>query len=318
MSLSEFELIRRYFAHATGARGDVLLGVGDDAALLRVPAGQVLAVSTDTLVADVHFRAGDPAEDIGYKALAVNLSDLAAMGAKPAWATLGLTLPRVDEGWLEAFTRGFSSLARQWDVQLVGGDLTRGPLAVTVQVHGMVPPGQALTRAGARPGDRVCVTGTLGDAAQALKLTEVAGAEEQYLQGRLRRPVPRVGEGLALRGRATAAIDVSDGLLADLGHLLEASGVGATVRAASLPLSDALCRTVGREQAQRLALGGGDDYELCCSVPELQLSDLQDACMHGGLAPFACIGKFDAEPGLRCIDSAGRLMHIEQPGYRHF
>lgn len=319
MSLSEFDLIRRYFDRATGARKDVLLGIGDDAALLAVPPGQVLAVSVDTLVAEVHFRADDAPADLGYKCLAVNLSDLAATGAEPVWATLALTLPGVDEAWLAGFAGGFCGLARRFDVQLVGGDLTRGPLAVTVQVHGLVPQDAALTRAGARAGDAVCVTGTLGDAAAALALEAgQGGSHRSHLQERLRKPSPRVREGLALRAAASAAIDVSDGLLADLGHILERSKVGATVHADELPLSDSLRRVADPEQARRLALTGGDDYELCFTIGREELPAVQAAFAERGLAPLTCIGTIDADPGLRCLDSGGRPVSTAQPGYRHF
>lgn len=317
MSLSEFELIRRFFARATGVRTDVLLGVGDDAALLAVPPGQVLAVSVDSLVAGVHFLADDPPADVGYKALAVNLSDLAAMGAEPAWATLALTLPAVDEAWLGAFAAGFAELAARFGVQLVGGDLSRGPLALTVQVHGLVPQAEALRRSGARPGDRVCVTGTLGDAAAALT-READGADGAYLQERLRRPCPRVREGIALRALASAAIDISDGLLADLGHILECSGGGATVQASALPLSAPLRRAVAPERARRLALGGGDDYELCFTVDAQRWAEVQAVFARQGLAPVSCIGTIDAEPGLRCVDAQGRMLEVDRSGYRHF
>lgn len=319
MSLSEFDVISRYFGRATDARDDVLLGIGDDAALLSVPAGKVLAVSVDTLVAEVHFRADDAPADLGYKALAVNLSDLAAMGAEPAWATLALTLPAVDETWLKGFAGGFAELAKVFGVQLVGGDLTRGPLSVTVQVHGLVPKDEALTRAGARPGDLVCVTGTFGDAALALDRDALPpGPERSYVEGRLHRPSPRVREGTLLRVSASAAVDVSDGLLADLGHILESSGVGATVQADAVPLSESLRRTVDPDTARRLALAGGEDYELCFTVGPADLPALQAAVAERGLAALACIGTVDADPGLRCLDGQGRPLRMEQPGYRHF
>ncbi|MGD2111948.1 MAG: thiamine-phosphate kinase, partial [Gammaproteobacteria bacterium] len=234
MADSEFDIIRRYFMPRGAGRDDVIAGVGDDAAVLRVPAEHELVVCMDTLVGDVHFPQATAPNAIGHKALAVNLSDLAAMGAEPAWATLALTLPENDADWLEQFSRGFFALAERYNVQLIGGDITRGPLSVTVQAHGFVPGGKALRRAGARPGELVCVTGTLGDAALALRLADRAPA---LLRQRLDYPEPRVAAGIVLRDRASAVIDVSDGLLADLGHLLEADGLGAALRIGDLPRS---------------------------------------------------------------------------------
>jgi len=222
--LSEFDLIRAHFAHLGAGRADVVLGVGDDCALLRVPAGQELAVSIDTLVAGVHFLPSVDPEALGHKCLAVGLSDLAAMGAEPAWATLALTLPREDPRWLGAFAAGFAALAREHGLALVGGDTTHGPLSISVQVHGLVPAGQAIRRAGARPGDLVGVSGTLGDAGLALRHLLAGEAVAADSRARLERPTPRVALGLALRGLATAMIDISDGLAADLGHILEESG----------------------------------------------------------------------------------------------
>ncbi|MGB5467180.1 MAG: thiamine-phosphate kinase, partial [Sedimenticolaceae bacterium] len=242
MSVSEFDLIRDYFARATGARADVLLGIGDDCALLRPPPGLALAVSVDTLVAGRHFLVDADPLHLGHKALAVNLSDLAAMGAQPAWATLALTLPQVDRNWLRAFMDGFAALAATHDVQLVGGDTTRGPLSITVQVHGFVDSLLALRRSGARAGDRIMVSGTVGDAGLALQLMQQnpgGGSVDSRLSRRLDRPTPRVALGRLLVGQASAAIDVSDGLIADLGHICDASGVGARVELARLPLSPA-------------------------------------------------------------------------------
>ena len=237
--MAEFALIERIRARA-GTRGDVLLGIGDDAALLRVPEGQVLVVSTDTLIAGRHFPHESAAADIGWKSLAVNLSDLAAMGASPAWASLALTLPSADAGWLDDFLDGFLELAQMHDVALVGGDTTRGALSITVTVQGFVPANEALRRSGARIGDDVWVTGTLGDAAGALQQWRLGGMQSAKLRYRLDRPTPRIGAALALRGRASSAIDISDGLVADLGHILDASGVGAELDLGRLPTSRTL------------------------------------------------------------------------------
>jgi len=281
MVLSEFELIAQYFTRGQ-RRADVTLGVGDDAALLFPPAGCELVLCVDAMVAGRHFPLETSAEAIGYKSLAVNLSDLAAMGAEPAWVTLALSLPEADEAFVEGFARGFFSLAEATGVDLVGGDTVRGPLQVVVQAQGLVPAGTALTRAGAKPGDHIFVTGTLGDAGAGLGLVhgELACEEEDatWLQRRLDYPTPRLREGGALRGIASAAIDISDGLLADLGHILEASEVGATLELDAIPVSASLKACISNTEAQlRLALSAGDDYELCFTVPEAHLPLVEQA-----------------------------------------
>lgn len=315
---SEFELIKRWFAPSR-RRDDVVLGIGDDAALLRVPEGHQLAVSVDTLVEDVHFTAGTDPAAVGHKALAVNLSDLAAMGAEPAWVTLALTLPRADEAWLAGFARGFLGLAERYGVSLVGGDTTRGPLSVTVQASGLVPDGQALRRSGARPGDVVCVTGTVGDAGLGLACAlgrrpldpDIAAA----VRARLDRPTPRIAAGLALRGLVSAAIDVSDGVYADLGHLLCASGAGASLEADALPLSDAVR---AQPDARELALSAGDDYELLFTVAAGHETEAQTRLQALGLR-CTRIGRIEAKPGLRLLDADGRPCAMLSPGgYDHF
>ncbi|MCF6361781.1 MAG: thiamine-phosphate kinase [Gammaproteobacteria bacterium] len=315
--MNEFDLIRRYFAERGVRRDDVPLGIGDDAALLTPPPSQLLAVTVDTLHSGVHFDAGIPAADLGYKALAVNLSDLAAMGAEPAWATLALSLPQVDEAWLTAFAEGFFALAERHGVQLVGGDTTRGPLSVTVQVQGFVPQEKALTRRGARPGDHVFVTGSLGDAGAGLAIEqgrlEFTGPPADFLLARLHRPTPRVGAGLGLRGLATAAIDISDGLAQDLGHILTASGVGAVLDIDHLPLSDALLAS-GIDRAWRLAVSAGDDYELCFTVP----ADAGLSVSDGLGCPVTRIGRITAEPGQRWQDAAGVPCEPPPRGWDHF
>lgn len=315
MSVSEFELIRRFFFDATTARDDVVLGIGDDCALLQVPPGQTLAVSIDTLVAGRHFRPDIAPDALGHKALAVNLSDLAAMGAKPAWATLALTLPDADLDWLGHFMRGFSTLAARFDVELVGGDTTRGPLSITIQVHGLLPDGQGLRRDGARAGDRVLVSGTLGEAALALRELQTGPAEAALLE-RLERPEPRVDLGILLRDWATAAIDVSDGLLSDLGHICDASGLGARIELARLPLTTrvkAQCST-GNWQ---LPLDGGDDYELVFTVASEQAVPFGKACAAAGHAAYV-IGELVPTPGITLIHPDGRQSRGEAHGFDHF
>jgi thiamine-monophosphate kinase len=318
--VAEFELIELIRTRCAIAREDVRLGIGDDAALLAVPAGQLLAVSTDTLVCGVHFPASATAYDIGWKALAVNLSDLAAMGATPAWATLALTLPQADARWVTEFADGFAALAREYELALVGGDTTQGPLSITVCVHGFVPEAAAMLRDGARVGDAVYVTGTLGDAAAALRLVDQPTFAEPAtlaLAERLNRPTPRVAQGLALRGRASACIDVSDGLLADLGHVCAASGVGAEIDVDNLPASAALLVAADAQTRRAFQLAGGDDYELCFTAP-----DAIAAALLGDLARSGCaatrIGRIVAEPGVRAHDRAGNVPTPARSGWEHF
>lgn len=322
MPLSEFALIERYLAAQGLNRPDVALGIGDDCALLSPPVGQSLVVTLDTLVADVHFFAATDPQGLGHKVLAVNLSDLAAMGALPAWATLALTLSQIDEGWLEPFCQGLFGLAQRYNVQLVGGDTTHGPTTViSLQAHGFVPQGQALRRDGARPGDGIYVTGTPGDAGLALAAAygQVAVAIENrdYIQARLERPEPRIAQGLALRGIASAAIDISDGLAQDLSHILKRSGVGAHLDVGQLPLSPALCTTLEREAAWVMTLTSGDDYELCFTVPPEQHDILITLA-----AAWDCrctrIGVITEEPGLRLSRADGSEFRLERLGYDHF
>lgn len=317
-SLSEFQIIARYFTPRISARDDVLLGIGDDAALLRVPPGAILAVSIDTLVAGVHFPLSTPPQAIGHKALAVNLSDLAAMGATPAWVTLALTLPAVDEPWLERFAAGFFNLAQQHRVALVGGDTTRGPLTITVQAHGWIPLEQhALTRGGAQPGDVIYVTGTLGDAALGLTLARTdPRVAAQQLIARLDYPTPRLAAGLALHGVASSAIDISDGLLADLGHILAASGVGATVHVDALPRSRAFQEIATVEQSTALALGGGDDYELCFTCPAALAPELP--ARFASMVPITPIGIIESTPGCRLLHHGQTWPTPPTRGYDHF
>jgi thiamine-monophosphate kinase len=319
MPLGEFDLIHRYFERPIEQRQDVIVGIGDDGAVVRVPPGVELVLTSDTLVAGVHFSENIPPEDLGYKALAVNLSDLAAMGARPAWATMALTLPQAEEAWLAAFAQGFFELAQRFSVALIGGDLTRGPLSITVQMHGFVPEGQALRRSGAQAGHYIYVTGTLGDAALALtpRLAELTDTYRPYLLGRLYRPSPRISEGMILRAIASSAIDISDGLVADLGHILETSHVGAVLEVDRLPLSTALQKIKDKKYGWELALTGGDDYELCFTLPSEHQAVLESkrsdfACT------VSCIGRIEVARGLRCIEHDGTPYIPQGAGYRHF
>lgn len=321
MSLGEFSLIERYFTPRQH-RGDVALGVGDDAALLQVPPGHQLVACVDTLVAGRHFPGETAADAIGYKSLAVNLSDLAAMGAEPAWATLALTLPESDSDFVAAFAAGFFRLADEHDVELVGGDTVRGPLSVTVQLHGVVPEGQALLRSGARPGDDIYVTGSLGDAGAGLRLCQGGQCADDeaaaQLQRRLDYPTPRIREGISLRGIASAAIDISDGLLADLGHVLERSGCGAELEPAHLPLSAAMEQCVAEsDERYALALSAGDDYELCFTVPPAR-RDALEAVTREWSCGVSRIGRITGDGGIRLLGEGSGTLAGLVAGYDHF
>lgn len=312
--MDEFQLIRHYFASLTATAEGVALGIGDDAALLRVPTGQELVVTTDTLVAGRHFPLQTRPFDIGWKSLAVNLSDLAAMGATPRWFTLALTLPAPNADWLAGFSEGLKALADLHGVALVGGDTTRGPLAISITAMGLVTAGAALRREGAVQGDLVCVTGTLGDAALALQQLDAPDAEPG-LRRRLDRPTPRVEAGLLLAAWASAGIDVSDGLAGDLQHILVASQVGAELRADKLPQSTAFQRAASTD-ALALQLHGGDDYELCVCLRGEDYQAVQPALAALGV-PLTRIGSITAEPGLR-LREGSTVRSIEPRGYQHF
>ncbi len=319
----EFALIQRHFARLGAARRDVTLGVGDDCALLTPPPGQQLAVSMDLLLAGRHFPHDTPAHAVGHKALAVNLSDLAAMGAEPAWVTLGLSLPEVDDHWLEGFAKGFAALAEQHEVALVGGDTVRGPLAISVQVHGFVELGAALRRDRARPGDALYVSGWPGEAAAALphRLRGErggAGSALTHCSARLDYPTPRVGLGHALRGVASAAIDLSDGLHGDLGHILEQSHCGATLELEALPLSTQLIALTGSVEAARTTLlRGGDDYELLFCVPPRNEEEVHWLAERLRL-PLHRIGTLEPQSGLRLRGADGQIHSAEGGSFDHF
>jgi thiamine-monophosphate kinase len=310
----------------TAPRADVLLGIGDDCALLAPQAGEALAVTTDTLIAGRHFPEDAAAFDVGWKSLAVNLSDLAAMGAQPRWFTLALSLPEVNESWLQGFADGLRALATASSIALVGGDTTRGPLVITITALGTMPAPLAVRRSGARPGDAVCVTGTLGDAALGLRFWQertVAkegpgkgefAADLEQLYARLHRPQPRVGAGLLLREVAHAAIDLSDGLAGDLGHILDASGVGAEIRVDRLPASAAFERWHPQKDRLALQVANGDDYELCVCLPAERVAEVRARLD----VPLTEIGRVTAEKGLRWYDASGRQLDIDLTGYRHF
>jgi len=320
MALSEFELIRRFFTYP--ARHAVL-GVGDDAAIVRARRGHELVVTTDMLVAGRHFHHDADPERLGRKALAVNLSDIAAMGATPRWATLALALPRADARWLAAFSRGFMRLARRYGVDLVGGDTTRGPLNICVQVVGEVPRGRALRRDGARAGDDVWVSGTLGDAALALVAGRLGLAlrDRRPLRLKLDVPVPRIGLGIALRGIARSAIDVSDGLIADLGHICERSSVAAVVDFARIPASATLKRYLRRPAARLALLAGGDDYELIFTAGRAKREAIARVSRRLHLR-LTRIGRITRRrrgaPLVTVLDAAGRPITVTRGGYEHF
>ena len=326
--MGEFDLIARYFTRPARPDGAVALGVGDDCALLAPTPGMQLAISSDMLVEGRHFFADVDPEALGHKALAVNLSDLAACGARPLAFTLALSLPRVDEAWLEGFSRGMWTLADAHGCELVGGDTTQGPLNICITVFGEVPPGQALLRSGARPGDDIYVSGTLGDARLALEAlldhTPLPADVLARARPRLERPTPRVALGLALRGVASSAMDVSDGLLGDLSHILKASGVGASIDthittrliASSAYLSSASSQ-FDVELIRQCTLAGGDDYELAFTAPPTQ-RDAVAAASQASSTPVTRIGTVLVTPGLQLVDAQGQPVDKRYASFDHF
>lgn len=323
MAFGEFDLIETYFTHRLPQRDDVDLGIGDDGAIARVPENSELVIVTDTMVEGVHFDSETPARALGHKVVAVNLSDLAAMGAEPAWISLALTLPEINEDWLTGFTHGLREICDYYNCQLIGGDTTQGPLSVTVTAHGFVPTGKALRRSGAKPGDWIYVSGTFGDAGLALAARQhrqqLNPDYQRKLTERLYFPSPRVALGQSLRGIASSAIDVSDGLLADLRHILKASHVGARVSVDEVPLSLALTESLSEEQALAYALTSGDDYELLFTVPETQRGLFDTVTAHSPSKPV-CIGRITSEAEVI------QLLHDDEPwqlpnithGFEHF
>ncbi|MDH4164939.1 MAG: thiamine-phosphate kinase [Gammaproteobacteria bacterium] len=317
MPLGEFDVIARYFSRSS-PRSDVLLGVGDDAALLAPPPGQALVAATDTLVEGRHFLPGTPANAIGHQALAVNLSDLAAMGAEPAWALLSLSMPRPEERWLADFADGLYALAERHGVALVGGDTVSGPLVITIEVLGFVPPAAALLRSGARAGDLIVVSGAPGVAAAGLEELESGRATFESRDARVRRFLraePRLALGHALRGLATAAMDVSDGLLGDLGKLARSSGLGACIDLERLPVAPELAAYPAAEQ-ERLVLHGGDDYELLFTLPADRFGHIPGLAAAGGCS-LQCIGSMVQGEGVECRRNGARV-NAAGKGYDHF
>lgn len=322
MALGEFDLIKRYFAPLAEASSDasVALGVGDDCAILNCPEGHQLVVSIDSLVEGTHFLQGTPADQLASRLFGAAVSDLAAMGAKPAWITLALTLPQANELWLERFSQKLGQLCLQYGISLIGGDTTKGPLSLTAQVHGFVPVGKALKRSGAQKGDLICVSGRLGDSRGGLEgllngFPDSRGVE--YLSERFFAPSPRVELGLALTDKASAAIDISDGLLSDLSHILKASGasdepLGARLQLEALPLSEELVSCFGEEQARQWALSGGEDFELCFTLPAEHLPTL-----HNLPEAIAVIGKITDDADIRLYDR-GQECELSGAGYDHF
>ena len=292
------------------------MGIGDDCALLTIEAGMQLAVSIDTLVENIHFFAGVAPDTLGYKCLAVSLSDLAAIGAEPRYATLALTLPKVDNNWLKHFSHGLFEIADRYHVDLIGGDTTRGPLSITVQAHGVVPQGQGLLRSGAQVGDLIYVTGFIGEAGLALKscLDDVLCSETALL--RLNKPEPRVEAGLALRNLATACIDVSDGLAADLSHILQASQVGAVIDICRLPLSESVREFQQQTNLFDFALTAGDDYELCFTIATSRAKEIEELSKHWEFQ-CSCIGQIDHSNKLTVLNN-GQQIEVANNGYQHF
>ena len=314
----EFDLIARHFTRATPG---AVLGVGDDCALLAPTPGMQLAVSSDMLLEGRHFSPQDSPAGLGHKSLAVNLSDLAAMSATPRWATLAIALPEEDDAWLTAFARGFFRMAYQHGIELVGGDTTRGTLTLSITVIGEVPPGQALRRDGAQAGDDVWVSGVIGSAAVALAYRQGRLFMEQIDAAKvlpaLYLPTPRVELGMALRGIATSAIDISDGLLGDLGHILERSHVGATLEFGAVPTLPVVQGYLHEPVARDCVLAGGDDYELCFTAPAARRDAIAAAAQSAGV-PVTRIGRITAEPGLTVISADGQPLRFDRTGYDHF
>lgn len=319
--MKEFEIIKSYFLSRSYQRRDVQLGIGDDCALTTVPEGQQLVTTTDTLAEDVHFPKNTSGRAVAHKALSVNLSDLAAMGAEPAWISLSLSIPQYDETWLRDFSLCLQELTDYYSIQLIGGDTVQGPLSITITAQGFVPEGQALMRSKAKPGDWIYVTGTLGDAGLGLDLLQSTKPAEQihrnYLIDRLNFPTPRLLVGTTLRRIATSCIDLSDGLKSDLQHILFASQTGAQVDVERLPLSEAMLATVGREEGIRYALTSGDDYELLFTVPDEQKGSLETALANCNVSA-TCIGRVNGVAEKLELTKGDKPFSMPESGFQHF
>jgi thiamine-monophosphate kinase len=318
--MSEFEFIarlqHRFEAHAQSCNHSPVVGIGDDAAVLAVPNGHQVVVTTDSLVSGVHFFADDQPADIAAKSLAVSLSDLAAMGAEPAWFFLAISLPQQDQHWWDDFSTGLLEMATFGAIQLAGGDTTRGPLSITITAMGLVGQGKALCRAGAIPGDLVVVSGQPGMAALALQQIQSDQALHPEAERALKRPQPRLALGRALIGQATACVDVSDGLLADLGHILKASDCAAEIKLAQLPKIAAMAG-LDDTAVWNLQLAGGDDYELCFTLPQQQEQGLSELQKHSGVE-LHVIGKIVAGSGIKLLRPDGEEFFTKRAGYEHF
>jgi len=327
MSYDESNLIMHYFNRYRKNHQGVKLGIGDDCALLMVPENQWLAISTDTLVSGTHFLSNIDAADLAYKALAVNLSDLAAMGAEPAWLSLALTLPEINEAWLKTFSDSLFKQLDYYHIQLIGGDTTYGKLSLTLTIHGRLPAGKALTRAGASVGNRIYVSGTLGDSAAGLALLQNRwpvnqrqindNKDRKLLIHRHLRPKPRIYLGLLLRNFASAVIDISDGLITDLQHILKTSNCGARIELDKLPYSETLKKYISTKQASHWALNGGEDYELCFTVPEINCGSLE-ALLNQATIAYTCIGKIvSPDDDIKFFTAGKYIQPLLQP-FKHF
>lgn len=319
--MKEFDIIDNYFLSRSFQRKDVQIGIGDDCAVTTVPEGQQLVTTTDTLLEGVHFPVATSGRAVAHKAVAVNLSDLASMGAEPAWISLSLSLPEVDKAWLNDFSTCLQELTEYYSVQLIGGDTVQGPLAVTITAQGFVPTGQALTRSRAKPGDWIYVTGTLGDAGLGLKLSQDdAAIDNQYksfLLDRFNFPTPRLLVGTTLRRIAHSCIDVSDGVLSDLKHILYASQCGATLQLEKLPLSEAMRESVSLEEAIEYALTAGDDYELLFTLSEEQKGNVEVALANCNVSA-TCIGQITGNAEKLELKLGDKQYVLSSEGYQHF
>ena len=319
--MGEFDLIKRYFSRKS-LQNDVILSVGDDCAITSIPTGYQLAITTDTLVEGTHFLPSISPADLAYKSVAVNLSDLAAMGATPTWMSLALTLPEIKEAWLAEFSQSLFAILDRYGVSLIGGDTTKGPLSITLTAQGFLPENQGLFRHQAKVGDWIFVSGFLGDSAAGLDLLlqnrKIENESDRYFIQRHLRPTPRVELGLALRSFSCCSLDISDGLLADLGHILERSQVGAEIYLENLPLSRHLCTQYEQTQAEKFALTGGEDYELCFTVSEEKREEMEQVLSSQGIK-VTCIGKILPQTsGLNLLKNGEKVALPEHCGFDHF